>query len=152
MMRQFAIVLVALALTACGREVKPAELDTANTACRYCRMSVSDVHFAAQIVAPGVEAQFFDDIGCLTNHLKEKDVKVPAGAVAFVADHRTGTWVRAASAVYTRTDSVSTPMSGGIVAYASEDSKKQDAAVTGGTSVAVTDVFGSAGPPNGGRP
>jgi copper chaperone NosL len=155
MRRRIALVVLIVAtavLAACARGVEPAPLDTANTACRYCRMAVSDVHFAAQIVAPGVEPQFFDDIGCLANYLKQPRGKPPAEAVVFVADHRTGAWVRASSAVFTRTDKVSTPMGGGIIAHASEDSKKQDPASEGGTSVAASEILGPGGVPNGGRP
>lgn len=145
--------LAALAwASACARQATPAELDSANTACRYCRMQVSDVHFAAQIAVPGVESQFFDDIGCLVNYLKQEDTQLPPRAVAFVADHRTGAWVRASDAVFSRPVHLETPMGGGLIAHANEDSRRQDPAAAGGSPTSVTDVFGAAGPPNGGRP
>ena len=152
MVRRACIVVLLLVAAACARRATPASLDTANTSCHYCRMAVSDVHFAAQIAVPGVESQFFDDLGCLRDYLKRAETKLPPRAVVFVADHRTGEWIPAATAVFTRAAGVSTPMNGGIIAHASAESRQQDRAAANGTPVAAAEIFGPAGAPNGGRP
>jgi len=144
-------VLTALWSGACARQAVPADLDTANTACAYCRMAASNVHFAAQIAAPGAEPIFFDDIGCLRDYLTQSRMSLPEQAVAFVADHRTGAWVRAASAVYLRPARLRTPMGGGIIAHAGDDSRRQDPDAAGGAEISVTQVFGASGPPDGAR-
>lgn len=145
------VLVVLVVAAACARQAVPADLDTANTACRHCRMQVSDVHFAAQIAAPGAEPVFFDDIGCLRDYVKQADVPLPAGAVAFVADHRTGAWVRATAAVFTKPAHLATPMEGGIIAHASDDSRRQDRDAVGGAPVTALEIFGASGPPNGGK-
>lgn len=139
-----------LALAACTRgPLPPAPLDSRNEACASCRMLVSDPRNAAQVVAPGEEPLFFDDVGCLRDYLKGR---VPApGAAAFVADHRTKAWVPAARAVYTKVAGLDTPMGSRIVAHADAASRDQDRAASGGVSVGVAEVFGAAGPPGGGR-
>lgn len=143
-------VLGALALTlltACASgPPQPAALDTKNTECAHCRMIVSDIHYAAQIVAPGEEPRFFDDVGCLRDYLKGGGA-VPTGAVAFVADHRTGEWVKAADAVYTKIVGYSTPMDSGLIAHASVASRDADPGARGGGRVGAADVFGPNGPP-----
>lgn len=107
-------------------------------------MTVSDLRFAAQIVAPGEEPRFFDDLGCLQHFLKAGEV--PDGATAYVADHRTRAWVPAARAVYVRNDTVATPMASHLIAYA--DAASRDADPHGrGTQLSATDLFGPAGPP-----
>lgn len=105
-------------------------------------MAVSDVHFAAQVVATGEEPRFFDDIGCLANWLK--DNRAPEGAVAFVADHRNGGWTLAEAAVYTKAPHLSTPMGSGIIAHADATSREQDVAARGGEPLSVDRVFGAA--------
>jgi copper chaperone NosL len=112
-------------------------------------MSVSDGHFAAQIAAPGADPVFFDDIGCLRDYLKKNGVQIPEGATAFVADHRNGAWVRAAVAVFTRPTRLGTPMGGGLIAHADEESRRQDTDAADGARVSVLDIFGAAGPPAG---
>jgi copper chaperone NosL len=111
-------------------------------------MAVSDVRFAAQLAAPGEEPRFFDDVGCLRDYLKSRP-RLPGGTVAFVADHRSRAWVRAAAALFTRNESLQTPMASHLVAHASEASRAADPAAAGGTPVGVADLFGPAGPPDG---
>lgn len=146
----FGAAFITIMTVACSREVAPAALDPANTSCSSCRMAVSDVHFAAQIAAPGAEPVFFDDLHCLSTYLTQPGVVVPSGAVAFVADHRTGGWVRADKAVFTRAARISTPMGGGIIAHESDESRRQDVDTAAGTRVPMQEIFGPAGPPSGG--
>jgi copper chaperone NosL len=138
-----------LAVVACGQDVpQPASLDTRNDACARCRMMVSEQRFASQVVAPGEEPKFFDDLGCLRGFLKE--TPPAAGAVAYVADYRTGAWTRAARAVYVRHEEVQTPMASHLLAFADEASR--DAGPEGkGTPVSATELFGPNGPPDGAR-
>lgn len=137
----------AVLLAACASgPPQPVALDTRNTECAHCRMIVSDVHYAAQIVAPGEEPKFFDDVGCLRDYLKS-GVTVPPDAVAYVADHRTGEWSVAADAVYTRIVGYSTPMNSGLIAHANPSSREADPAAQRGDRVGIGDVFGPAGPP-----
>lgn len=134
---------------ACARgPVQAAELDPRNDHCTSCRMIVSDRRFAAQLAAPGEEPKFFDDLGCLRGYLESRP-RLPPGSVAFVADHRTRAWVRAAQAQYTRLPSLETPMAGHLIAHADAASRARDPAAAGGQQVAAVELFGPAGPPDG---
>jgi len=110
-------------------------------------MAVSDARFSSQLVAPGELPRFFDDLGCLADYLKAG--KAPAGAVAFVADHRTKAWLRADRAVYTRVAGLETPMGSHVIAHADAVSRDADADARGGTGVAAAELFGPGGPPKG---
>jgi copper chaperone NosL len=132
-----AVVIVALgaALAACGTSaVGPMAIDLGNDACGHCRMAIVSTATAAQIVAPGDEAVLFDDIGCLRDFVAAS--ALPADAVVYVADHRTGQWVDARAAVFTKT-TVDTPMGSGLLAHADTASRDQDAAAKGGTAIAA---------------
>jgi copper chaperone NosL len=138
-MIRVAALVVLLLCAGCARRA-PQPIDPApSDACAFCRMAVSDVHFAAEIVAPGEEPRFFDDIGCLAGWLK--DHQAADGSAAFVADHRTGQWISAATAVYTRVPGLSTPMGSGVIAHADSTSRDQDQAARGGVPLAVAEVF-----------
>lgn len=126
---------------ACGQAVpRPAELDTRNEQCRFCNMIVSTRVTASQVVAPGEEARFFDDLGCLASWLK--DNQLPQGAVVFVADHRTGEWVAGVSAVYSRVETLDTPMGSHLVAHANEASRTADPSAAGGTVLGASEAIG----------
>ena len=141
-------VLVWLTFIGCSAAQQPAAVDTRNDSCAHCRMTVSDVRFAGQIVAPGEEPRFFDDVGCLRDYLKQH--AAPTGATAYVADHRTKAWVVAAKAVYVRNEQVDTPMGSHLLAFADAASRDAGAPVPG-TRMTAAEVFGPAGPPQAGK-
>ncbi len=138
--RAVAVVALLVSLAACqARDVGPASL-APDTTCAYCRMRVSDPRLASQILIPGEEPQFFDDLGCLTRFLTDA-TDIPPGARIYVADHRTGAWTPADRAVYTRTASVTAPMGSPLIAHASAVSRDADPAAAGGTDVVVREVL-----------
>jgi copper chaperone NosL len=111
-------------------------------------MTVSDARFAAQLIAPGEEPKFFDDLGCLRDFLR-RNPRPREGTIAFVADHRTREWHRASRAVFTRSDSLETPMASHLIAHGSVASRDSDPAAAGGMPVSAYEIFGRAGPPDG---
>lgn len=133
--------LLAIATASCtSGALEPAPLDTRNEACAACRMAVSEARFAAQIASPGELPRFFDDIGCLASFVKAG--RAPADAVAFVSDHQTGAWVRAADALYTRVPGLATPMGSRLVAHATAASRDRDPVARGGAPVPAAELFG----------
>ncbi|HQR68289.1 MAG TPA: hypothetical protein PLB02_12950 [Thermoanaerobaculia bacterium] len=141
------VLLVALSLAACtGGPVGPAQPDTKHDACGWCRMAVSDLRFAAQLVAPNEEPRFFDDIGCLATFLKAGGAPAK-GQVAYVADHRTKQWIRASAAVYTKVPGLLTPMNSFLVAHADAASREADESAKNGTPETAAQVFGPNGVP-----
>jgi copper chaperone NosL len=140
-MRPAAACALAVSLFSCaGGPPRPATLDTHNDACAACRMAVSNPRFAAQVVAPGEEPIFFDDIGCLADYLRQHGPQ-PARAIAYVADHRTSEWVAAAAAIFTRVAGLDTPMGSHVIAHASPSSRDADTAARGGTDVSPAALF-----------
>lgn len=138
-----------IVLAGCARgPLPPATLDAHGDTCAFCRMAVSASGVAAQLVAPGEDPLFFDDIGCLASFLKEHDQQ-PAGAIAYVADRRIRQWVSAYSALYTRVPDLETPMGSHLVAHADEQSRRQDAVTARGSAVTTAAVFGDSLPQTG---
>ncbi len=139
-MRALAGVLCAMIAGGCGRGVAPAALDAKNDQCGTCRMVVSAQRTASQVVAAYQETQFFDDLGCLERFLAASTL--PKGARVFVADHRTGEWIAAESAVFTRVHGPIGAMGSPFVAHVSAASRDADAEATG-AGVALTDALPS---------
>ena len=138
-----------LLAAACSSDAPaPAALDTRHEACARCRRRVSEARFAAQLVAPGEEPRFFDDVGCLRDFLRDRPRRT-AREVAYVADHRTRSWVRAANAVYVRVEAIATPMGSHLVAFADATSLAADRDAAGGVALAPADDFAAAGAPDG---
>jgi copper chaperone NosL len=142
-MKAVLVCALAILLPACGPAVPgPAALDTHNDACSECRMTVSNPRFASQLVAPGEEPRFFDDLGCLAAYLRDHE-RMPPGAVAYVADHQSREWVPPSAAVFTLVPGLETPMGSHVVAHASASSRDADPASQRGTPVEQRAFFGS---------
>jgi copper chaperone NosL len=140
------IALATLAAAACGGGTAPAALDTrAGVACASCRMTVTNARTASQIVAPGEEPLFFDDLGCLREY-RAAHATAP-GAAVYVADHQTGAWAPAAGAVYARAPGVDTPMGSHLLAWASAASRDADPASRGAERLDPAAVLGPPGAP-----
>lgn len=145
-----ALLASVLVLAGCGSgPLPPATLDAHGDLCAFCRMAVSRPGLVAQLVAPSEDPRFFDDIGCLAAFLKEHAPQ-PDGAVAYVVDHRTRSWVRADRALYTRVPDLETPMSSHLMAHADVRSRDADPLTSRGSAATVADVFAAPAPP--GRP
>ena len=142
MTRVLPLMVFAAVALACGASRPAAAQLQPGTPCSHCRMIVSDANVAAQIAAPGEDPQFFDDIGCLAANLREHPL--PAGAVAYVADHRTGVWVPAHEAVYSRSEQFETPMGSHIVAHRDAAARAADPSVRGAAALDASEVFGAA--------
>jgi len=135
------VLLAVVGTLACSRgPPAPAALDTRNDACASCRMLVSDPRTAAQLVAPGEEPLFFDDVGCLARYLREHPPR--RASAAYVADHRSGAWVPAREASYVLQPAASTPMGSHLLAYRDPGSRDSDPAAAGGRPLALSEVFG----------
>ena len=146
-----ALIASLLALAACNSGPQPpATMDARGGVCAYCRMAMSASGAVAQLVAPGDDPRFFDDIGCLASFLKEH-ADQPAGAIAFVVDHQTHGWIPAGTAVYARVPDLDTPMGSHLVAHADERQRRSDPMTARASVLSIADVFGARMPP-GGRP
>lgn len=139
--------LLAASLAACSG-LEPETLVKGQDICGLCRMPVSDIHFAGQVTMQGELPLFFDDPGCLGEFVRSGQIKGRT-AVAFVADHRTGDWIRADRAIYTRVPNLTTPMNHKLIAHADVASRDRDPAASGGTLVKPEEIFGPGGPPSG---
>lgn len=149
-MKLLAALLLSAALASCGGEAKPEGLVKGRDLCASCRMPVSDPRFAAQITADGELPLFFDDPGCLADFVRAGRLK-DRTAIAWVADHRTGSWVRADLAIYTRAPTLATPMNHNLVTHESVASRDSDPDARGGQPVELREVFGPLGPPMGAK-
>lgn len=129
------VLAAALVMGSCaGSPPEPAAIGLGEDACSTCRMTVLSRATAAQIVRAGDEPVFFDDLGCLHDHLRRQPL--PFDAVVYVADHRSGEWVNARGAVFTRA-TTSTPMASGLLAHADAISRDADPAAAGGSQATV---------------
>lgn len=116
------LVPLALMLAGCKPQqtaIIPPTIHYGLETCTDCGMIINDSHYAAAVAfrakpdAP-VQTKAFDDIGCMLSWRKHHTgVQV---AATWVKDVKTAVWLNAPSAVYVKSDQLSTPMGSGVVA------------------------------------
>lgn len=108
----FLIFLVA----ACGTgKIEPVSIEPGDM-CSFCRMAISERQFAAEIITDDERVFKFDDIGCLLRFQQAtSDISTPAAI--FVTDYDSKQWLLASDAFFVRSDTIKTPMGGGIIAF-----------------------------------
>jgi copper chaperone NosL len=112
--------VTALLLTACrATETGPPAIVLDATPCARCRMLVSDLNYAAAFRTAEGEEKVFDEIGCMLGELPV------AGARVWVHDFDTSSWLDGEKAVFLRSESLETPMGGGIIAFSSREAAQK---------------------------
>ncbi len=109
------LALAVAAGAACQRVPRP--LIAGSDACDFCRMTISDVRFGAELQLTTGKLYTFDAIECLASfHLAQE----PQGNVraAWVTDFESGRFVPVDSAVFLAGGSLHSPMGRGLVAFA----------------------------------
>jgi len=134
------LLIIALFPACAARPPAPVPIRIGEDACASCRMTILSGSTAAQIITPGDEPVMFDEIGCLQQYLAAH--AVAGTATVFVADHRTGAWVEAGDAVFTKT-AMQTPMSSGVLAHADAASRDADRAAAGGRPIDAGQAIGT---------
>jgi copper chaperone NosL len=78
-------------------------------------MTISDFHYAAEIVEKG-KAQKFDDIGCMLAYAQANKIN-PENAHFWAMDFDSQSWIRGEEAHYIISREIHTPMGYGIIAF-----------------------------------
>lgn len=145
------LLLLTVSILACARGgPAPVPVRVGAQSCAWCAMTLSDAHLSAQLLVPNQDPLFFDDIACLRDYLAGHP-DLDAGSAAFVTDHRTGEWIPASKAFYSKVAGFSTPKGSELMAHEDVTSFGQDQRTAGGVSLTAEQVFGSSLPPSGSR-
>lgn len=134
-----ALLFILLFVSGCrDTEIKPVDI-AAEDVCMHCKMAISEKQFAAEFVTPEGDAVKFDDIGCMLGYLKEKpDTRV---AAYFFAEYDTKKWLNGNATTFVKSKEISSPMSGGIIAFENAIKAKTAAAEYSGQLLSFSELI-----------
>lgn len=96
----------------------PRPLNYGTDACSFCKMTLMDQHYGAELVTKKGKIYVFDDANCFVMFLKKGELKPEEIAGHFFTDYaHPGTLVEAGKAVFLRSDRLKSPMAAGIAAF-----------------------------------
>lgn len=132
------LVLVALLWTGCTPEPEPINYGGDN--CAYCRMTVTDPRYGAELVTATGKTYMFDSIECLAAYVQENpDVEVHSLWVPNFRDP--GTLMNLEEAFLVRSDSLKSPMSLNVAAFRENSASPEVVADSlGGTVMSWNEV------------
>jgi copper chaperone NosL len=118
-----AVLLIAVWAGACAaRAAGPPVIVIDRSACSRCGMLISEHVHAAAIRMPDGSDRLFDDIGCLVSAARD----LPSNGIRFwFHDATDGSWIEGVSPAFVVSDSLRTPMGGGILAYRTREAAEQ---------------------------
>jgi copper chaperone NosL len=117
----FVIMLFTITLSSCSRAPQPIQLGKDN--CNFCKMTISDNRFGAEIITRKGKALKFDDEHCIVAFLREKKIKQEEIAALYFTDfcmpHQL---IKVEEAHFLQSPRLKSPMGGNIASFSSEDS------------------------------
>ncbi len=113
------LLLLPFLVISCSKEIKPEEIEP-HDVCYLCKMAISQLEFASEIVTPSGEVYKFDDIGCMIEFTNAKEL--PEGSVMFVRDFYTKEWVKIEDALFVKSEKIQTPMNYFVVSFKTRES------------------------------
>jgi len=136
------VIILLLALTACGTdtnaEPEPPTIHYGEDVCEFCGMIISEEGFAAAYVTSDGHGHTFDDIGDMVKaHLEMQE----EATAFFVHDYESKDWIRAETAYFVLSDSLTTPMLSGLAAFVSIEQANAFAAEVGGKTLTFEELL-----------
>lgn len=127
-------------LSSCTTEPEPIKTGVDN--CHFCKMTISDARFGAELVTKKGRVYKFDDVHCMTAYIRTKDVE--SGGVKdyyltnYCSIHQL---IHVNKALLLKSDGLRSPMGGNTAAFDNKDSLLSIEKRFGGNIVAWSDLL-----------
>ncbi|MEQ1744680.1 MAG: nitrous oxide reductase accessory protein NosL [Saprospiraceae bacterium] len=114
----------------------PQPINYGTDSCDFCKMTLVDKRYGAEIVTTKGKVYKFDDVNCLVLFEREGTAKPEDVAGRYITDFaRQGVLLDATKAVYLRSENLKTPMASQVAAFATQADLEKTKSQTGGESL-----------------
>lgn len=133
------VFLIASVFLSCNTSVEPISYGKDN--CHFCKMTISDKHYGAEVITKKGKVYKFDEIRCLVSYLKENE-KIGVNAELYITDF-TGKneLYKKESLSFVKSEKLNSPMGGNIASFSSKDSMNLYKKKLGGTVILLNEIF-----------
>jgi len=116
--------LLLVFLSSCSTKPEPIKVGTDN--CYFCKMTITDARFGAELVTKKGKLYKFDDMHCILSFLQAKAVEENDISGIYLTDFSNGNQlVKATEALLLQSEELRSPMNGNVAAFSSNDSMKK---------------------------
>ncbi|MGJ7033280.1 nitrous oxide reductase accessory protein NosL [Niabella hirudinis] len=125
-----AFLVVAVLFSSCADNA-PQPVLLNRDACDFCKMTIADGRFAAELITKTGRVYKFDDLDCMLHYIEEKGDQ--STSKFYVADFtKDNVLIEATAAWFIHNDALKSPMGGNIAAFSTKDDATKEAAGDGG--------------------
>ncbi len=114
---------------------KPEPIQVGNDNCSFCKMTVSDKRFGAEVVSQKGKVYKFDDIICLLDFIKEGNHNLGQATYYFTDFKEPHALAKETECLFLKSDNLKSPMNGGMAAFTSKQTLQQALQKYNGTQV-----------------
>lgn len=132
------IVLLAVLLNSCSTAPEP--IKTGIDGCTFCKMTISDARYGAEIVSKKGKIFKFDDAHCVLAYLKKDIADKEIAAIYFTDFSGKHSLINVNEAYFLQSADLKSPMGGNVAAFSNKDSLQQVAGQFTGTILAWTEL------------
>ena len=119
------LLICTLFSTACG-DSDPQPIQFGKDGCDFCKMTIMDPKFGAELITSKGKVFKFDDVNCLIQYMDEIKESDRSDSRLYVIDfHAQKVLIDATSARYIKSVEVRSPMASGIAAFSNEIIQKE---------------------------
>ncbi|WP_216368582.1 nitrous oxide reductase accessory protein NosL [Limnovirga soli] len=131
--------VMSMLLTSCKADPEPLRVGKDN--CDFCKMTISDVRFGAEIVTDKGKLYKFDDMHCVLSYLKSNVLEPREIKEIYLTDFSGSHELKKVSEMFLlKSEDLRSPMNGNIAAFGNKDSLSKVMAVYKGEETAWADV------------
>jgi len=124
--RQILIFIIGAVIASGCTNQQPRPINTSQDICAYCKMGISDLRFAGELITGKGKVYKFDAIECLAAYYQELKSSEQNNVKLWVHDFlKPQKWLSAKSAIFMRSDQIHSPMSLNLLAVASDSEMTQ---------------------------
>ncbi len=117
-------VLLLVFLSSCSTKPEPIKVGTDN--CYFCKMTITDARFGAELITQKGKVYKFDDVHCILDFLQAKAVEEKEISGIYLTDYSNGNQlVKATEALLLQSEDLRSPMNGNVAAFSGNDSLKK---------------------------
>lgn len=108
----------------------PQDISLGSDACDFCKMTITEKEFAAELLTSKGRIYKFDDHRCLTGY-KSSNPEKAAGSTSYLIDFPSGEFLEETKATLLTGGTIKSPMGGNTRAYKEASVAQKDAVTTG---------------------
>lgn len=123
------LLLAVIPLLSC-QKTGPKDIVVGKDQCDHCKMVITDVKYAAELVTEKGRVYKFDDISC-ANSYKASNTDQAKNGKTYVVDFPTGKFIEEKKAVFVQGGSIKSPMGGNTQAFSDVAQARKAAANLG---------------------